>query len=244
MGPGTRYLREHCPAAGFEICRYADNYPTDWIDFLFSRDPAKGTYSLADRDGRRRIADEQVRFYVAVLRADPVGVLGGIAADVLRQLLDFRVDLGRPVPERYRPELPPDVYGSLASSRAAAPGSAYNAWFTATAYAGVLATVAYAATALWRARARRTHRAHTSMLRRPALPPEWLAFAWTVVASVVANAIVCAALASPYARFQSRVVWLLPFLAVALWMLQRRRAQEGPAVDRAVCATRAQGTSP
>jgi formate/nitrite transporter FocA (FNT family) len=41
-------------------------------------------------------------------------------------------------------------------------------------------------------------------------------FAGLVVAGVLANAIVCGALASPADRFQARVIWLIPLLAVGM----------------------------
>jgi hypothetical protein len=40
-------------------------------------------------------------------------------------------------------------------------------------------------------------------------------FLLVVVLGLVANAIVCGGIASPNPRFQARVVWLLPFLALA-----------------------------
>jgi peptidoglycan/LPS O-acetylase OafA/YrhL len=48
------------------------------------------------------------------------------------------------------------------------------------------------------------------------------AFAVVVIAGVVANAVVCAALASSLDRFQARVIWLLPFLALSMLAVARQ----------------------
>jgi hypothetical protein len=59
------------------------------------------------------------------------------------------------------------------------------------------------------------------------------ALLWLVLATVIANAAICGALSGPSGRYQSRVVWLLPFmlLVVALppigaWIA--RRCQGAP----------------
>jgi apolipoprotein N-acyltransferase len=47
-------------------------------------------------------------------------------------------------------------------------------------------------------------------------------FVGIVAAGVLANALVCATLASSLDRFQARVVWLLPFLALCVLAMSRR----------------------
>jgi hypothetical protein len=52
----------------------------------------------------------------------------------------------------------------------------------------------------------------------------FLWFAILVLIGVVGNGLICGVLASPYDRFQSRVIWLVPLLAmyaVAVWRQQR-----------------------
>jgi hypothetical protein len=44
------------------------------------------------------------------------------------------------------------------------------------------------------------------------------------VAGVLANAVICGVLASPYGRFQARVVWLLPLLVFLTVAVRLRRA--------------------
>lgn len=217
LGPGTAYLRQHCPESGFAACDYLPNYPTVWDDFLFSTDPAKGAFALADAATKRRLSSEQLRFVAAVLRFDPVGVVTGIGADVFRQLADFRVDItaydSRGL-AMFEGRMPDDVFASMQDSRAA-HGSPLNDWLTKSTYALVLASVLLLA--VWRFRPG----AGTAALAGPQ-PGQFSNFVWIAVAGVVANAVICATLASSLDRFQSRVIWLLPFVALA--MLARGRS--------------------
>jgi hypothetical protein len=42
-----------------------------------------------------------------------------------------------------------------------------------------------------------------------------------VLLGILANALICGVLASPYDRFQARVIWLLPLMAAAGFALRR-----------------------
>ena len=208
LGPGTAYLKQHCPDADFAACAYLQNYPTRWDAFLFSTDPEKGAFALADAATKRRLSDEQLRFAMAVLRFDPVGVATGIGKDVLKQWVEFRVDITR-YDHRglalFEGRVPDAVFTDMQNSRAANE-SPLNAWLTMTTYALVLLSVLLLA--WWHAsRGKKTDAAPQQRL--------FTDFAWLVVAGVVANGAICATLASSLDRFQSRVIWLLPFLALA-----------------------------
>ena len=225
LGPGTAYLRQHCPESNFAACEFLPNYPTSWDDFLFSTDPAKGAFALADAGTKRRLSDEQLRFAAAVLRFDPIGVVTGIGADVLRQLAAFRVDItaydSRGL-AMFEGRMPDDVFADMQASRGA-HGSLLNDWLTKSTYVLVLASVLLLA--VWRFR---------PGAGTPALPGpqsvQFSNFVWVVLAGVVMNAVVCAALASSLDRFQSRVVWLVPFMAlVLLARVRAHRLQPGRA---------------
>lgn len=247
MGPGTDYLRKHCPGAGFAACTYLPNYPTQWAEFLFSERPDQGAFALADADTKRRLSSEQLRLAIEVLRDSPLRVVRGIAADVLRQLATFRVDIaryGRSELAKYLGRVPDDVYAAMQKTRAAATRR-YNKLLTLTTYATVLAAVGVAAWLLVRRRA-------GTLPRAPGPAADgFYDFAVLVVAGVVANAVVCGALASSLDRFQARVVWLLPLLAVAGLLLRARSgAVRGGAVAGAlarsneVTARSTEGTAP
>ncbi|CAN5224602.1 hypothetical protein BH10PSE16_BH10PSE16_31030 [soil metagenome] len=212
LGPGTAYLRQHCPGSGYAACAYLRNYPTQWDDFLFSTNPAKGTFALADAATKRRLSDEQLHFSADVIRFDPVGVMAGVGVDVLRQLVDFRVDIAaydKHAFGMYEGRVPDGVLADMHNSRAARLFS-LNHWLTISSYAMVLASLLMSG--LWH-----LLRSNATALAL-AVPRQrsFADFAWLVVAGVVANAVVCATLASSMDRFQARVIWLLPFMALAV----------------------------
>lgn len=214
MGPGTEYLRQNCPQAGYVACEYVANFPTHWDDFLFSDEPSKGAFALADTKAKRRMSEEQTAFALDVLRFDPVGVARGLAADVLTQLGSFRVDIGRYRPDDpekyYVGRVPDDVLADLRNSRAM-QGVHFNGWLTGATYAVVAGSLVLL---VWRRRA--------SALQRPTGFDELVLM---VGAGVLANALICAVFASPLDRFQSRVIWLVPLLAagVLLPLVNTRR---------------------
>ncbi len=218
MGPGTAFLRARCPQAGYALCAYRENYPTAWDAFLFSTDPALGAFALADAATKRRIVAQQWQFVREVITFDPWGVLRGWLADVLRQLVSFRVDVWSFGPRQlamYEGRVPPDILAAMQASRGLLE-PAYNRVLSAATYASVGASVLLA---LWWALRRR--------MGAPARVPQRLEqVAGLVIAGVAANALVCATAASWLDRFQSRVIWLLPFLALTVLALawSRRRA--------------------
>lgn len=215
MGPGTDYLRQNCPQARYVACDYVANFPTHWDDFLFSDEPSKGAFWLADAQAKRRMSEEQAAFVLDVVRFDPVGVARGLATDVLSQLASFRVDVGHLEPgdlqNLFAGRVPDDVLADLSRSRAAR-GSDFDTWLSGATYAAVAASLLLLA---WRRR--------SSALPRP---PGFDALALVLGAGVLANAVICAVFAAPLDRFQSRVIWLVPLLGTAV-LLQRATTKKG-----------------
>jgi hypothetical protein len=223
LGPGTAFLKQRCAdgtQSRYAACTYLGNYPTKWEDFLFSTDPAKGAFAISDSATKRRLAGEQMRFAGEVLRFDPLGVIQGISASVLHQLVNFRVDVWsygqNNVEKNYAGRVPDSVYAQLLQSRAATPRP-WHVWLTLATYAAVGASLAWAAF-FW-LRSSRTGQVGRADEQRQ----RFADFVWIVSAGVVANAFVCAALASSMDRFQARVIWLVPFMAISAVALHFRR---------------------
>ena len=237
LGPGTAYLKQHCPESGYAACAYVQNYPTNWDDFLFSNDSAKGAFALADASTKRRISDEQLRFVVDVFRFDPIGVAGGVALDVLQQLGLFRVDIGgynQRILSMYKGRVPDSIFSDMQSSRAANQ-SPFNQWLTVATYAMVLGSMA---SLIWWRLQRAGSRASVAWTSLQQL--RLADFMWIVVLGVIGNAVVCAVLASSMDRFQARVVWLLPFMALAMLA---RLTQQSTVHHRSSISDKAAGAS-
>jgi hypothetical protein len=130
----------------------------------------------------------------------------------------------------YEGRVPPHVLQAMQASKGLnAP--AYNRVLSALTYASTGVAVMLGAWWAWRRRA-----------GAPARVPQRLEqVATLVLAGVASNALVCVTAASSLDRFQSRVIWLLPFLALTVlaWCASRSRVAEtaslesrGPAAHR------------
>ncbi|MCB4822514.1 hypothetical protein [Roseicella aerolata] len=215
LGPGLDYLRQHCGlGAPFAVCTYLDRLPTDWISFLFESDPARGVFGVADAATRRRISEEQARFLLAVLAHDPWGTMLGLAADGLRQVVTFDLDDILYTPKRL------DFFATYFPAELA-QGSTTTLLQTRPWIPPLHQAVIYAAAPLAAGAAGFALLRPGPAVRDPAWGQAGI-LALIVVAGLLANAVVCGVLASPYGRFQARVVWLLPMVALALMALRAR----------------------
>lgn len=225
LGPGTAFLKQSCPSVGYAACEYVQNYPTAWEDFLFSIDPTKGAFALADVATKRRLSEEQLHFVLDVVRFDPLGVTSGVALDVLRQLGLFRVDIGAYSPAvlaMYEGRVPDRFFSEMQRSRAGQL-LPFNDWLSAATYAMVVVSLVLAVWLLGRARPVDRLNSLDRLPTAFGLSQHCIGdFAAWVVTGVVANAVVCAGLASSLDRFQARVIWLLPFLALCMLAVARQ----------------------
>jgi len=199
---GQRYLAEHCDAAEFVICRYADRLPVHWIDFLFDKSPDTGVFGAAEPSVKRQISDEQIRFMLAVAQKYPASLALELSRDGLWQLVAFDTrDMNPRAQEPYmRAEFPAGVYTSAREStlwQRPELIAALDWTTTATSlmFAGLIAGALFL---------------HSS--RAFPLSEQMLFLGGLIVLGLIANAIVCGVLASPLGRFQARVIWLVPFL--------------------------------
>lgn len=204
---GQRYLEAHCATSRFVVCRYRSRLPgLDWKAFLFTRAPKGGLFATVDAPTKRALADEQIRLSVAVFAYDPAAVIGMVITGSARQLVDVSLgDLHTIGKDAYfQRRLPPTVHDRLAATRSHVAEPV--ALKTLSRTSGVLSLAGFmiiATTAFLAARRRTLDARHRFLI--------------VLLAVVTLNAIVCASLASPYARFQARVVWLLPFGAAFLF---------------------------
>lgn len=225
-GPGEAYLRQACPTlappARWAACDFIDRYPLAWTDFLFAREPGRGVFAPADTATKRRLSGEQLALAWAVLRHDPAGVLGGMAADVGRQLTMFQIDIWGLGPRElamYTGRVPPPLLAAMEASRGAVSPQWQDRFSTVTRAAVLSSLVTLVILAgMWR-RGQRGRPQHPGerALRAPDATAlgRLLPISALVLAGVVLNAMVCAVAAAPLDRFQARVIWLLPLLALA-----------------------------
>jgi len=204
-GPGYDYLRDTCPGSGFLACRFVDRLPLPSDAFLWSKDPATGVFGVSDPAVRRGLSREQYRFALAVLLHEPflqtaVSLRNAAEQALLLKATEFgytpeeKVTFARKLPATY-----------LAAMR------------TTPAYSGQLPLMSldvasYVSSALgigvlvffW----------VEGRLRQVRHPQRLSRLASWVVFGVIVNAVVCGVMSGPHDRYQARVAWLLPALAL------------------------------
>ena len=212
-GPGYAYLRDTCPRSGFMVCRFVDRLPIPSDDFLWSSDVAGGVFGASDPGVRRALSREQYRFALAVVTHEPmtqtaISLRNGVEQLVLLKATEFgytpedKVTFARKLPERY-----------------------FAAMRTTPAYTGHLpllswAVMSYVSTVtglgflvfFW-VSGRSPQGRSAQELRR---------FAMWVMFGVTANALVCGVMSGPHDRYQARVAWLIPALALIVHFKHHR----------------------
>ena len=207
-GPaGIEYLDRHCRSdpTAFTLCRHRDRLPLDSNYFLWSKNEENGLFQLLPIEEQHALVTEDRRFFFAVLLDDPTSFVSVAAQAALELLTNFDLEnynysdqLKRGIMDQY----PPSIAPSVADSRAADGTMPVDA----TVALSIASTAAAAVLLLglgigWAG-------------GRLAIDREagWLCV--LLVLGVLANAAICGALSGPHARYQMRLIWLLPYAAM------------------------------
>ena len=196
-GPGMGILRRDCPASGWRLCPFIDRMPANEDDFLWRRDGP-----VAQAGGAKLVSREANAIIGAALRAEPGSELLAATRNATRQLADFATGDGlQPWPATVTPVIQRDFprfeTAMYAASRQTAGELAMPGWMQALHIAAALAGVAGCCAVLL------TSRRHPSG-----------GFAAAVVLALLANAAITGGLSGAHARYQSRIMWLPPLVAV------------------------------
>jgi hypothetical protein len=204
-GPGYRYLQDTCPGSGYVVCRFLSKLPFESDDFLWSKDPAKGVFAVSDPPTRRALSQEQYRFAVAVFLHDPLHQLGvslrnaGEQAGLLQPTEFAYTDEEKATFER---KVPPSYLATMQTTPAYRGGLPMIPW-SIVSYSSTVLSVFALAVFFLRGRYARV---------QGSTPLELLT--GLVVFGVLANAAICGIMSGPHDRYQARVAWLIPALAL------------------------------
>jgi hypothetical protein len=216
-GPGRRYLEAACAhAQPFALCAFKDRPLATSDEILWWNYADRGVFMTSGLSERLALEREEPRFVRAVIAADPTGVAGAAFHDFALQLGRFYVDdpLHDPCETRRL------WYWNLSSARVLIPG-ADSCPTNASLYlaAGPLFGLHGAALLGSAAALTLTTRRRGRSITRP-LPDDLddqgriLAAAALIGAALVINAAVCGVLSGPFARYEARMIWLVPMAAV------------------------------
>ncbi len=214
-GPGRDYLRHACATGErYALCRFR-NLPLDNSeDILWSDLPTTGVFLIGNYATRVQLELEEPRFVLGTLAYAPLAQLRASAANWWKQLTLVGLDDVVRNPHYYMTDdywaktYLPDMIMAVAHCGRRGDQCPLrltpevSSWY----YGGIaLASLAVAVAALgllWRRRDPETRR----LLALVVLP----------LAAVFFNAGITGVLSGPFARYQSRLVWLLPVLAGTL----------------------------
>lgn len=208
-GPGRWYLEKHCPEVKFAICDHVHDLPSDPNVFLWG---ANGIWQSSDDDYAERLKQEEMPFVIATLRAYPRQQLTKSVVAFWQQLAVFGLydlDASNVVLDEYDNVFPGGRPHYLQSRQA--QNTLPLEFFTSVGNWAILVSIVMIcafAVLLWRKRSARL--AGLSVV---------------IVSTVVANALVTGPLSMVEDRFQSRIIWLLSFLAGLFMMVWLDRRQ-------------------
>jgi hypothetical protein len=204
-GPGYRYLHDTCPGSGYVVCRFLSKLPIESDEFLWSKDPAKGVFAVSDPPTRRALSKEQYRFALAVILHHPLAQLevslrnAGEQAGLLQPTEFAYTDEEKTTFER---KVPIGYLATMQTTPAYGGGLPMMSWSVVSYSSTVLGVFALAVFFL-RRRYQRVRGLEALEL-----------FTGLVMFGVVANAAICGIMSGPHDRYQARVAWLIPALAL------------------------------
>ena len=196
-GPGMNILRRDCPQAGWRLCAFVDEFPPSSDDFLWRSDGP-----VIRAGGAKLVSTEASAIIAAALRAEPGVELRALLVNTFSQLTRFATGDGlEPWPHTVTPwlqwDFPPFEVASYATSRQTQGTLAVPTWMQTLHIGAALAGVVGCCGLI--AFGRRD-------LAR--------GFATAVLLALLGNAAITGGLSTPHDRYQSRVMWLPPLVAL------------------------------
>ena len=213
---GYAYLEENCPDETIATCALYDalqlsddpyRLTASHIIFEFSGELA--SFQRLHPEMQRRVANEQIRFTLWVGLSRPVGTAMVILKNTLQQARMNSIRMT--VPEEGVVQQIQAVEGYAVGTFPTGRLVGDRSWIWQLDklhkiyYA--LSLLALAALFFWPGRLSREQRVLVLM----------------VLAGILVNAFVCGAVSQPAHRYGARVVWLLPFITMAVYLLSRPR---------------------
>ena len=209
-GPGMVVLRRDCPTAAWRLCPFLGIFPPTSDEFLW-----KQSSPLNQAGGAKAVSQDADSIIQAALISDPAGEARAALSNTLEQLGRFASGDGlSPWAAQVSPEIirdfPPRETALYASARqqtgALSVPPVLVQLHAAVAVAGVMACVLLLPLA--------------SIRRAPCA-----GFLLAVLVTLPVSAAITGALSTPHDRYQSRIMWLPPFIAVvSLGSLRHRTA--------------------
>jgi hypothetical protein len=208
-GPGMTALRRDCPTQPWRLCPFLDRFPADSDAFLWSR---QSPPNLAG--GPKLVSQDAGAIIAAALRTDPAGEFDATLENTVTQLERFDSGDGmEPWPAQVTPWIQRDFPAREQSAYAAARQQNGTLILPPDLSAiHKLVSLLGVAGCLWLLPG-----AYRS--RSPAL-----GFIVAVLLALPVSAAITGGLSAPHDRYQSRIMWLPPFIAAVGLASSRTRS--------------------
>lgn len=217
-GPGLKYLDKYCPDDHIPTCKLHaalqwsdDPYRITATHIVFETSPRLGSFRLMTPEDQKAVADDQIGFFFAVLKDQPLGVIRALLRNVFVQAGWVSVEM----------TIPSDA---IVAQNADVTGLAFSTFDHGriTRNTTWLGPVTLGQQALYVAS---LIIVIVLVLLPRRVPGEIKALAVMVILGILANALVCGGISQPATRYGARVIWLLPLMATILLVFARRSRQ-------------------
>ncbi|NOD49785.1 MULTISPECIES: hypothetical protein [unclassified Ruegeria] len=224
-GPGLAYLEEVCPRDDLATCALHealswsnDPYRLTATHIIFERSENLGSFRLMPIEDQQAVAAEQRDFFLRVLAARPFGTIWALGGNAVDQLGMNSVEMTIPNESVTRnakslsglPEAQLAVLDDIVLMRDQSWLGAANAIHSAI---YLISAASVIVLLLWPGR----------------IEPPLKLFALFILIGIAVNALVCGGVSQPADRYGARVMWLLPFTAAFLFLVQRSSAPQDTA---------------
>jgi len=199
-GPGKLYLKRHCPEIGLAMCNHLDKLYVGTENFIWSDDPAVGVYSVAPPEEQAQLRREDKRIWLAAAREYPWMQIKATVSNTVAQVFYFTYL------DYYIPSHAEFVDGNVTvnPSTLQLVEKPWQVALDIPTYAVVFLGLLACLLSWWRGRLTRDERD----------------FFLLIIATVVANAMV-STLSTLSARYEARVIWLIPMTGLLFLMRDR-----------------------
>jgi hypothetical protein len=215
-GTGRAYLHDACqPLPKYFLCSFQDRHFRSDYEFLWDNDPTIGVFSVSDYETRRKLKAEELGFVLATITHYPLWQARVSANHWAHQLLDFGLSEFQAAKRSW------DVMAfntlipeqeALYKSSLAYQGDFPFKIFTRLQAISVIVSIAWLGFRLTRADVfaaiRRTR------IDRPNAEELLVTSGIALLGVLLANAGICGILSGVYDRYQARLIWLVPTLAI------------------------------
>ncbi len=200
-GPGMDTLHRECPRADWRLCAFVDQMPATSDDFLWRDDGP-----VARAGGAKRVSAEADAIISAALRAEPGTELWVFLENGLQQLTRFASGDGMTpwpttVTSRIERDFPAREAAAYAAARQTRGMLAVPGWLQ-TLHAAIAILGVGGCCGLLLPALRRRH--------------VIAGFAIAVLLALLGNATLTGGLSAPHDRYQSRIMWLPPLIALLM----------------------------